>query len=176
MASLRKRTAQVAAGLATSAMIGLVAARALHGGSTLAGHLQDNPLDAPPRQAHERERAIRRDVSPRDADAPPAADALEVPDPPRSPFRARDVGPEPAQDAEEFITRTHKEAADRIAALDREATELKARLTKVEAASARLKAAFKNLDDSPRKAPEAIAPPVDAPPAPELAEPPKAES
>lgn len=55
------------------------------------------------------------------------------------------VGPDPEKDADDFITGTRMEVADRVAALDKEANDLRIRLAKVEAASAKLKAAFKAI-------------------------------
>lgn len=52
------------------------------------------------------------------------------------------IAPDPEKDADDFVARTRKEVADRVAALDNEANELRTRLAKVEAASAKLKAAF----------------------------------
>ena len=62
------------------------------------------------------------------------------------------TGPlDPDQDAEQFVARTRKEATDKIAALDKEAAELRARLAKVIHASNRVKKAMSGMLDGELK-------------------------
>lgn len=80
---------------------------------------------------------------------PPPPDELELP-PAKQPAPVSLAPPasrtlDPDQDAEQFVAKTRKEAVDRIAALDKEAADLRAKLAKVEAASTRIKTAMGGL-------------------------------
>lgn len=86
-----------------------------------------------------------------DESLPPPVDAADLP-PVESPAPVSLAPPtsrtlDPDQDAEQFVAKTRKEAVDRIAALDKEAADLRAKLAKVEAASKRIKTAMGGLLD-----------------------------
>jgi hypothetical protein len=142
MRSRRTRMLQVVAGLATCSLVGLAVAMGPAGVSLAARRAQDPVAKgAPPQRVAEK--ALDEPVRETFEASAPRANA--------DPFDARGVAavaPDPEQDADNFVARTRKEAADRIVALDKEANNLRVRLARVEAASAKIKAAFGGLDNA----------------------------
>lgn len=140
MRGKRSRWFQVIAGLATFTLVSLVAFQ-FQGRATRAARMQDPstpPIEgAPPKNSS--------DLPPAEPDQPPppTPDTLKAEAPPAE---VAAPTPDPDQDAEAFVTRTRKEANDRLIALEKEASDLRLRLSKVEAATARIRRAFPDLD------------------------------
>ena len=138
------RIVQVAAGLAACALVGLAGYVLPTRTSIAAIRMQDpgsKEEDAPqPQRAklvpYDRPRKLPASS---DESPPEAKTTLPEPEPAAQPSS---IAPDPEKDADDFVARTRKEAAERVAALDKESKSLRTRLAKVEAASAKLKAAF----------------------------------
>lgn len=169
MSLTRSRRAKIAAGLLTGGLLAGLA-MAVPTGASRAARPQDPPPKSEPKRVDPSpppdagKAGSIPDPGQEPAATPPPSEAVLGAQPPQVPSLPQDtsprepapkpdpapapvaspaaLSPDPEKDAEEFVTRTRKEALDRIAALDREAAELRARLAKVEAASARLKTAF----------------------------------
>lgn len=133
MKGRRTRIVQVVAGLATCALVGIAGFILPSRASLAAPWLQE--------EVQKKGQALPDGVRPEELSPPPVKENGLDPEPAPAAQPAAFI-PDPEKDADDFVARTRKEAADRVAALDKEANDLRIRLAKVEAASAKLKAAF----------------------------------
>ena len=142
MKGRRTRIVQVAAGLAACALVGL-AGYVMPSRTSIAAMRTQDPGqkqgDAPQPQPDAPIPDDGRSELPAPSQEIPPEAKLPGPEPAGQPSA---IAPDPEKDADDFVARTRKEVADSVAALDNEASELRTRLAKVEAASAKLKAAF----------------------------------
>ena len=150
MTGRRKRIIQIAAGLATCAVVGASALVLPLRPSLAARGSQDSVQKqgerAPDPKGQDQPAPLPAEIALEPQPAPPMLE----PTPP-----APSAVADPEKDAEEFVVRTRAEASARVNALEREARDLRIRLAKVEAAATKLKAAF-GVPDEPK-------PPLGAP-------------